>query len=1026
MAIGRAYPQDNKIVDADLFLGTKSSSLATVNYTAQSVADYLNNQGKISIGGQTTFKFVVVNPVIGTISFPNGGGDNTDFSLVTNLIVSIIDMSNQNVVDFIDYIIGSEILLTEQNQVSIFGNYKIITYSVTSNPNFYDLSLEYIGGYGSLHKDLYYDLSFFRDSIVPPPAPIPSLNEVLSVGNVSLLDAKIGELYLYDTSNQDYGKIQLSDSEYNFYNTSGDIISTISNIGAIFRASLYYGFLNVPTTLTANRTYEFPNASGTIALTSDLTPYLLSTTATSTYYPIPTGTISQYIRGDGTFATFPTIPTVGTWGTLNYPAWTTGTPFVKMTAVGTFALDTNTYLTGITSSDVTTALGYTPANASGTTNYLPKFTGASALGNSLIFDNGTNVGIGTAAPAVALDIYGTGTVQSRIVSASGGDIRFSVDTLGRMGTYSNSSLALLTNSVSRLLIDTAGNVGIGTSTPSSKLQVNAPGALSTDIAFKIRNSADTADILKVNGAGLIESINVGTSLQLLNTAGVGVQFLNGSGSTSYSIRGWNVNSGAYSPLNINSSPLNLNTLSNANVIFGSGNVGIGTTAPTSKFQSNNVSTYNSTTPSGAIIASNLSNGNAIVDIGVDSALLGYIQSRNITSTTSYNLLLNPIGGNVGIGTTAPAYKLDVNGTVKVGHLLQMIEAPSTYGAKTIIALRDATPDPATQYFNGLTFANSSGFLDVSSSSTLNLSYTYGFAVASKVWGGASYALTNRLYINSSGNVGIGTTAPTNAKLKVSGNSASGAIMSEDTTSTTSFVRVLGDISSQNLFNWQSGTALRFATSNQDYSSFAERMRITNAGNVGIGTTAPAEKLSIAGNIELTVGVNRYVKIGSATNYFYNLQSVNDNFQILEAGTTPRLTITYPNGNVGIGTTAPAFLLEVNGTGRFTGNLSLSQPASLLFANGQTIKDNGSAGLAINIGAGQVFSVIVPTVLIGTTTNIASSKLTVESTTQGFLPPRMTNAQRIAIATPAVGLCVYCTDVVEGLYINKSTGWTYIG
>jgi hypothetical protein len=65
------------------------------------------------------------------------------------------------------------------------------------------------------------------------------------------------------------------------------------------------------------------------------------------------------------------------------------------------------------------------------------------------------------------------------------------------------------------------------------------------------------------------------------------------------------------------------------------------------------------------------------------------------------------------------------------------------------------------------------------------------------------------------------------------------------------------------------------------------------------------------------------------------------------------------------------------------------------------------------------------VLIGTTTDIPSSKLTVGSTTQGFLPPRMTNAQRLAIASPAVGLMVYCTDATEGLYVNKSTGWTFI-
>jgi hypothetical protein len=52
----------------------------------------------------------------------------------------------------------------------------------------------------------------------------------------------------------------------------------------------------------------------------------------------------------------PTIPTVGTWGALNYPTWVSGTPFVKMTAVGTFALDTNTYLTSAVTSIATSGL----------------------------------------------------------------------------------------------------------------------------------------------------------------------------------------------------------------------------------------------------------------------------------------------------------------------------------------------------------------------------------------------------------------------------------------------------------------------------------------------------------------------------------------------------------------------------------------------------------------------------------------------------------------------------------------------
>jgi len=55
-------------------------------------------------------------------------------------------------------------------------------------------------------------------------------------------------------------------------------------------------------------------------------------------------------------------------------------------------------------------------------------------------------------------------------------------------------------------------------------------------------------------------------------------------------------------------------------------------------------------------------------------------------------------------------------------------------------------------------------------------------------------------------------------------------------------------------------------------------------------------LTVGGNITLSNGANRYVRIGSSTAYYYDLQTVGDDFQIREAGTTPRLTFTYPTGN----------------------------------------------------------------------------------------------------------------------------------
>jgi hypothetical protein len=60
--------------------------------------------------------------------------------------------------------------------------------------------------------------------------------------------------------------------------------------------------------------------------------------------------------------------------------------------------------------------------------------------------------------------------------------------------------------------------------------------------------------------------------------------------------------------------------------------------------------------------------------------------------------------------------------------------------------------------------------------------------------------------------------------------------------------------------------------------------------------------------------------------------------------------------------------------------------------------------------------------IGTTTPDASAQLDVSSTTKGFLPPRMTEAQRNAITLPADGLVIYQTDGTAGLYVRSSSAW----
>jgi hypothetical protein len=181
MAIANSYFNSSPITDSDIFVGTKYATNRTVNYTAQSIADYLNVNARISISGQLTFKFTILPNVAKTIAFEDGGGDGRLFSSIDKLIVSILDASGSNITVFLDYLIDSEILLAEQNQPNSFGHYKITNYVVTANPNFYELSLEYIGGNGNIYKDIYYDMTPWTSS--GGVGTTPNLQQVTDQGN---------------------------------------------------------------------------------------------------------------------------------------------------------------------------------------------------------------------------------------------------------------------------------------------------------------------------------------------------------------------------------------------------------------------------------------------------------------------------------------------------------------------------------------------------------------------------------------------------------------------------------------------------------------------------------------------------------------------------------------------------------------------------------------------------------------------------------------------------------------------------
>jgi hypothetical protein len=201
---------------------------------------------------------------------------------------------------------------------------------------------------------------------------------------------------------------------------------------------------------------------------------------------------------------------------------------------------------------------------------------------------------------------------------------------------------------------------------------------------------------------------------------------------------------------------------------------------------------------------------------------------------------------------------------------------------------------------------------------------------------------------TNGRVGIGTTTPTErlqlystanevTKIQVnntsSGTTASAAIIIANNLSDTFELRAYGSGRTDSIagmsaarvtgFIANPGTAAVVETYNNTPLVFgtnnAERMRITNTGNIGIGTTNPQSKLDVAGG----VAIGSYAGVNAAPS----------NGLII-------------SGNVGIGTTTPSYTLDVNGTIRSTAGIIISKDA--VFA---AEYDNGNSGTAITINWG---------------------------------------------------------------------------
>jgi hypothetical protein len=265
---------------------------------------------------------------------------------------------------------------------------------------------------------------------------------------------------------------------------------------------------------------------------------------------------------------------------------------------------------------------------------------------------------------------------------------------------------------------------------------------------------------------------------------------------------------------------------------------------------------------------------------------------------------------------------------------------------------------------------------------------------------------------------------------------------------------------EGLYYYNSGSAIGWhkVLTNSGSQEISGSLNVNNTlyvsgSRVGIGTTTPSSSLhlynsanvDVIATIESTNARSPYLLINHPSRRYRvgaNI-SVASAFEIYDENASANRLIIQTNGNIGINTTTDAgFKLDVNGTARFSSDVTVANSLMKIYVTGGAIRFEQLAGAGIpinfmqngniyqyvdqattNIAFRNDYSIVMPT---GNTSTInASAKLQIDSTTKGFLPPRMTGAQAELISSPAEGLMVYATSGT-GVTITSKGWWGYDG